>query len=53
MIYLEKNGQDVVAFIPKVYGPDYDDGGWTLDAAFTSGSFPRGAAVGRGSCQRS
>lgn len=37
MIYLEKNGQDVVAFIPKVYGPDYDSGGWTLDAFSTVG----------------
>lgn len=35
MVYLEKTGQDEFAFIPKVYGADFDDSKFTLEAFST------------------
>jgi len=35
MIYLEKTGQDVFAFIPKVYGGDFDGRAYSLEAFST------------------
>ena len=35
MVYLEKTGQDVTTFIPKVYGADFDDRKFTLEAFST------------------
>lgn len=35
MIYLEKTGQDVTAFIPKVYGSTFDGGVFSLEAFST------------------